>query len=117
LAAIVTKTDRLVAVPPGPTLALMPVPLNVTVVAPARLFPVIAAMNVLPTSPVGGVIALIAGVVPVTLKLTVAEVPPPGEGLTTTIPKVPTLTKYEPGTTAVSVVVFTKVVAIGVEPI
>ena len=48
VAAIVIVIGKLVAVPPEPIVALMPVPLNVTLEAPNRFEPDIVANRVVP---------------------------------------------------------------------
>lgn len=102
-AAMVTNIERLVAVPPGPTLAVILPPLNVADVAPFRLVPVRAIIKVLPAIPVRGVIAVIAGRTEITVKLTVEELPPPGEGLKTAMLRLPGFVRSVPGITALIV--------------
>ena len=58
---IVTRSERVVAVPPGPIAAVTPAPLKVAAVAPIRLVPVTATMNVVPGIPILGVIAVMLG--------------------------------------------------------
>src|SRR5512136_1780109 len=48
LASTVTVIGRLVAVPPEPIVAVTPVPLNVTAVAPVRFDPAIVADIIVP---------------------------------------------------------------------
>jgi hypothetical protein len=76
--ATVTFIGRLVDVPPFPIVAVTPVPLNVTAVAPLRNAPEITAENDVPGAPDGGDIPLITGDGWVTLKLLKGpEVSPP----------------------------------------
>ena len=60
-AAIVTMMGRLLAVPPVPIVAVTPLPLKLTAVAPSRSVPVIVAGRLLPAVPDDGVIPVIAG--------------------------------------------------------
>src|SRR5437773_11079626 len=60
-AAIVTMMGRLLAVPPVPIVAVTPLPLKLTAVAPPRSVPVIVAGRLLPAVPDDGVIPVIAG--------------------------------------------------------
>jgi len=69
LAVIVTVTGRLVAVPPAPIVAVTPVPLNVTAVAPERFVPAIVAENVVPCVPEDGAMEEMEGVAVVREKL------------------------------------------------
>ena len=60
-AAIVTVIGRLVAVPPLPMVAVTPLPLKLTAVAPSRFVPLIVAGRLLSAVPEDGVIPVIAG--------------------------------------------------------
>src|SRR5438093_1442978 len=60
-AAIVTVMGRLVAVPPVPMVAVTPLPLNVTAVAPFRFVPLMVAGTLVPGVPEDGLIPVIAG--------------------------------------------------------
>src|SRR5207249_2564520 len=60
-AAIVTVMGRLLAVPPVPMVAVTPLPLKLTAVAPLRFDPLIVAGRLLPAVPEDGVIPEIAG--------------------------------------------------------
>src|SRR5437867_12517924 len=60
-AAIVTMMGRLLAVPPVPIVAVTPLPLKLTAVAPSRYDPVIVARRLLPADPDDGVIPVIIG--------------------------------------------------------
>src|SRR3989442_189763 len=60
-AAIVTVMGRLVAVPPVPMVAVTPLPLNLTAVAPFRFVPLMVAGTLVPGIPEGGLIPVIAG--------------------------------------------------------
>src|SRR5437867_258539 len=60
-AAIVTMMGRLLAVPPVPIVAVTPLPLKPTAVAPPRFDPLIVAGRLLPAAPEDGVIPVIAG--------------------------------------------------------
>src|SRR5437867_4478437 len=60
-AAIVIVMGRLLAVPPVPIVAVTPLPLKATAVAPSRSVPVIVAGRLLPAVPEDGVIPVIAG--------------------------------------------------------
>src|SRR5206468_1053985 len=60
-AAIVTVMGRLVAVPPVPKVAVTPLPLKLTAVAPLRLVPLMVAGTLVPGIPEDGLIPIIAG--------------------------------------------------------
>ena len=60
-AAIVTVMGRLVAVPPVPMVAVTPLPLNVTAVAPFRFVPLMVAGWLVPAAPEDGVIPVTTG--------------------------------------------------------
>src|SRR5881396_2592978 len=60
-AAIVTVMGRLVAVPPVPMVAVTPLPLKLTAVAPLRLLPLVVAGTLVPGVPEDGLIPIIAG--------------------------------------------------------
>ena len=97
-------------------------PLMVAAVAPLRLAPLTATINVLPGTPVFGVIPVMTGVtafgiVGLTVKVTDAEVPPPGGGFITVRLRLPGLPPNASGITAVIVFESMNVVEIGVEPI
>src|SRR5205809_570041 len=61
LASIVTVMGRLAAVPPVPIVAVTPVPLKPTAVAPFRFAPLMVAGRLLPAAPEDGVIPVITG--------------------------------------------------------
>jgi len=56
LEPIVIVIGKLVAVPPEPIVALTPLPVNATAVAPNRFVPAMVADSVVPAAPDGGVI-------------------------------------------------------------
>src|SRR5881396_3000797 len=60
-AAIVTVMGRLVAVPPVPMVAVTPLPLKLTAVAPLRFVPLMVAGTLVPGVPEDGLIPIIAG--------------------------------------------------------
>ena len=60
-AAIVTVMGRLVAVPPVSMVAVTPLPLNVTAVAPPRPVPLMVAGWLVPAAPEDGVIPVTTG--------------------------------------------------------
>jgi hypothetical protein len=59
--AILIETGRVLGVPPLPTVAVMPPPLNVIAGIPAKLLPAITASTLAPGTPKAGVIAVIVG--------------------------------------------------------
>src|SRR5262245_8561008 len=62
--AIVIVIGKLVLVPPDPTVAVTPLPLNATAVAPDRFVPAIMAGSVVPCAPEVGAIDVIVGTKP-----------------------------------------------------
>src|SRR5207247_3323777 len=60
-AAIVTVMGRLVAVPPVPMVAVTPLPLNVTAVAPPRPVPLMVAGTLVPAATADGLIPVMIG--------------------------------------------------------
>jgi len=99
---MVTNNVALVGVPPGPMLDETPDPLNVAAVAPIRLVPVTAIMNVVPGKPIVGVIPLIVGIAGTTVKGNPLEIPPPGGRFVTLMLSVCPADNTVAGITAVS---------------
>jgi len=67
-AAIVTLMGRLLAVPPVPIVAVTPLPLKLTAVAPLRFEPLMVAPRIVPAAPEDGVIPVMTGPADVTVK-------------------------------------------------
>src|SRR5207302_8170236 len=75
-AAIVIVMGRLLAVPPVPIVAVTPLPLKATAVAPSRFVPMIIAGRLLPALPEDGMIPVMTGPREVTVKpLKAGDVP------------------------------------------
>lgn len=125
LGSSTVKAVALVAVPPGVVTATKPLvaptgtvkvsvaasstvkpptfaPFKVTAVAPVRLVPV--TVTLLPTSPLAGAKLSSAGAGVVTVKVTGADVPPPGTGVVTVTSKLPAVATAVAATCAVSCV-------------
>src|SRR5438093_1269087 len=74
-AAIVTVMGRLVAVPPVSMVAVTPLPLNVTAVAPPRPVPLMVAGWLVPAAPEDGLIPVIIGTDVTVKPLNAGDVP------------------------------------------
>src|SRR5438093_9143545 len=75
-AAIVTVMGRLLAVPPVPIVAVTPLPLKLTAVAPPKFDPLMVAPRLVPAAPEDGVIPVMIGPPDVTVKpLKAGDVP------------------------------------------
>src|SRR5947208_7386037 len=75
-AAIVIVMGRLLAVPPVPIVAVTPLPLKLTAVAPSRFVPMIIAGRLLPALPEDGMIPVMTGPREVTVQPLTGGVPP-----------------------------------------
>ena len=97
---IVMVIGRLVEVPPGPIVAVTPVPLNVTLEAPVRLAPEMVAEKV-PSDPAEGKIAVMNGI-EVIVNGKLADGLLVGDGFTTTTATVSGAVSNVDGTSATS---------------
>lgn len=111
--AILTSIDRLVELP-DTTVAVTPAPPIITELTPVRFVPVTFETKLAPGGPAAGIMAVIIGAGARTVNTRLADIPPPGPGVTIVIDRVAGAWIMPAGKTAVSVPELLKEVATGV---